>query len=179
MLERSRAMGSVMPIVSDGTSQSWLTGSAGADVSSYAKGLGTDFGGLSGLLFGGGRASGGPTSGGKLYEVAEGGAPELFRTGSRTFLLSGQDGFVSPASSAPPTVTASSSSSPVTVNVINNQSGAVAATVQQSIGSNGMPSIDIVIDAVEKRIAGNVNRGQGALSSALRARFGLNPAVNV
>lgn len=50
-----------------------------------------------GLSFGGGRASGGSTVGGTLYEVAEGGRPELYQSGGRTYLLSGQNGNVVPA----------------------------------------------------------------------------------
>ena len=52
---------------------------------------------LNGFTFGGGRASGGPTTAGTLYEVAEGGMPELYHVGSRTYLLSGQNGVVQPA----------------------------------------------------------------------------------
>lgn len=48
-------------------------------------------------FFGGGRASGGPTSPGKMYEVNEGGVPELLEYGGRNFLLSGKgSGYVRP-----------------------------------------------------------------------------------
>lgn len=48
-------------------------------------------------FFGGGRANGGPTSPGKMYEVNERGAPELLEYGGRQFLLSGkQPGYVHP-----------------------------------------------------------------------------------
>ena len=48
-------------------------------------------------FFGGGRATGGPTQAGKMYEVNETGVPELFDYGGRQFLLSGkQPGYVHP-----------------------------------------------------------------------------------
>lgn len=40
---------------------------------------------------GGGRASGGPVAGNRIYEVTEGGDPEMLRIGSRNFLLMGQN----------------------------------------------------------------------------------------
>ncbi len=51
--------------------------------------------------FGGGRAKGGPVRGSTLYEVGEGGKPELFNDGSgRTYLIPGNDGRVIPAAPA-------------------------------------------------------------------------------
>lgn len=46
----------------------------------------------------GGRAGGGPVAGGSLYEVAEGGKPEILNAGGHTYLLMGpQGGTVEPA----------------------------------------------------------------------------------
>lgn len=51
--------------------------------------------------FGGGRASGGPVSAGRLYEVNEHAGPgELLRVGSRQYLMPRQDGHVVPQSQA-------------------------------------------------------------------------------
>jgi len=47
--------------------------------------------------FGGGRASGGPVAGGRLYEVAEQGRAELLEMAGRTYLIPGSDGTVVPA----------------------------------------------------------------------------------
>lgn len=47
---------------------------------------------------GGGRALGGPVDPGRMYEVTEGGIPELLRQGNRTFLLPGSQGTVIPSS---------------------------------------------------------------------------------
>jgi len=46
-------------------------------------------GGLLGSLFGGGKASGGPVSAGRIYEVAERG-PEILQMGNRQFLMMGE-----------------------------------------------------------------------------------------
>src|SRR5690606_12471737 len=64
-------------------------------------GAGGWVGAIAGLFkgFGGGRALGGPVDGSKLYEVAEGGNPELLKQGNRTFLIPGSDGTVIPATS--------------------------------------------------------------------------------
>lgn len=56
---------------------------------------------LIGSLFGGGRASGGPVSGNKLYEVGENGRPELFQQGGRTYLIPGNSGVVNPIAPTP------------------------------------------------------------------------------
>jgi len=53
---------------------------------------------VEGFGFGGGRARGGSVSGSKFYEVVEDGAPELFKTGGRTFMIPGADGEVVPTS---------------------------------------------------------------------------------
>lgn len=47
---------------------------------------------------GGKRAQGGPVAGGSLYEVGEGGKAELLHMGGRSYLIPGQNGFVTPAS---------------------------------------------------------------------------------
>lgn len=68
-----------------------LTGNA-----SSGSGLG------SGILaaFGGGRAIGGPVSAGRVYQVNERGAPEIYTAGGKQFLLAPRDGRVTPATAA-------------------------------------------------------------------------------
>lgn len=57
-------------------------------------------GGLFSGLFGGGRATGGPVSAGKLYEVNERGRSELLNVGGRQYLMAGQNGSVTPSAGA-------------------------------------------------------------------------------
>lgn len=54
---------------------------------------------LFGSLFGGGRASGGPVSGNRIYEVGEGNRPELLNSGGRKYLIPGNNGQVTPMGS--------------------------------------------------------------------------------
>lgn len=56
---------------------------------------GIDLAGIIGSFFGGGRASGGPVRGNKLYEVGERG-PELLQMGGRNYMIPGRDGYVQP-----------------------------------------------------------------------------------
>ncbi|MEJ7807150.1 MAG: hypothetical protein WKG03_14655, partial [Telluria sp.] len=48
--------------------------------------------------YGGGRAFGGPVKKNTLYEVGEGGMPEMLASGGKTFLIPGNDGAVIPSS---------------------------------------------------------------------------------
>lgn len=129
--------------------------------------------------FGGGRATGGPTAGGTMYEVAERG-PEIYQSGGRTYLLSGQDGYVSPAGAGGGARVASAApGGGLVVNIINNQGDKVQASATESKGPGGGRQLDILIDSIEQKIAGNVARGQGPMSSALSSRYGLNKGQNL
>ena len=135
-----------------------------------------------GFSFGGGRASGGPTMAGTLYEVAEGGAPELYHVGARTYLLSGQNGFVEPAGAGGgrggAAAGVAAGGGPMTVNIYNSQSDKVEATAQQSRDKNGLPQIDIMIDSIKKSIASDISQGRGPVTGAIAGRFGLNKGAN-
>lgn len=77
-----------------------FAGSYGAEGTNSTSSIGTDSSGgsINFISHVGGRASGGPVSAGSMYEVAEGGRPELLNTGGRTFLMMGsQGGDVTPA----------------------------------------------------------------------------------
>lgn len=53
------------------------------------------------MVFGGGRAAGGPVRSDRLYEVGEGGRAELLDMGGRQYLIPGSSGRVIPAGSGP------------------------------------------------------------------------------
>lgn len=95
---------------SGGALSSVATSGAAAGATSVSNGLGMDLGNV-GVSFPG-RASGGPTVGGQMYEVAERG-PELYRKGNRTFLIDGEGGNISP-------MTAGSSDGGVNLNLTLN-----------------------------------------------------------
>ncbi|WP_414489113.1 phage tail tape measure C-terminal domain-containing protein [Stenotrophomonas maltophilia] len=76
--------------------------------------------------FGGGRANGGPVRGSTLYEVGEGGRPELFNDGrGRTYLIPGNDGQVIPAAPSGSAGATAGTAVPaqVNVNVVVNSDG--------------------------------------------------------
>lgn len=116
-----------------------------------------------------GRAGGGSTSGGSIYEVAEGGRPELFQSGGRTYLLSGQDGHVTPASrgNAAANASASAGDIEVQINITNNGQAVQAQQTGQRMDGKKM-IVDMVLQAVQSDIA----KG-GGTAQAMQQRFGL------
>lgn len=119
-------------------------------------------------LFGGGRAIGGPVSGGRIYEVAEGGRPELLMQGGKTYLIPGSNGRVVPPSSGGGGAPAAAASPGVEVKIINN-SGA-PARAQESTGADGRKLLEVIIGEVDRRISTN-----GSTGKAIGQRFGLAP----
>ncbi|PJL44753.1 phage tail length tape measure family protein [Stenotrophomonas maltophilia] len=86
--------------------------------------------------FGGGRAKGGPVRGSTLYEVGEGGRPELFNDGrGRTYLIPGNDGQVIPAAAGGGSAGAAGASGPaqINVNVVVNSDGSTEADGDTSL----------------------------------------------
>ncbi|HFT6991915.1 TPA: phage tail tape measure protein [Stenotrophomonas maltophilia] len=79
--------------------------------------------------YGGGRANGGPVRGSTLYEVGEGGRPELFNDGrGRTYLIPGNDGQVIPAAAAGGAgAAAGSGPAQINVSVVVNSDGSTEA----------------------------------------------------
>lgn len=94
-------MDSIAEMITRAIAEKWISnlfGPMGSD------GAGTSGGGflasLLGGLFGGGRAIGGPVSAGRVYQVNERGAPEIYTAGGKQFLLAPRDGRVTPATAA-------------------------------------------------------------------------------
>lgn len=78
--------------------------------------------------FGGGRAKGGPVRGSTLYEVGEGGRPELFNDGrGRTYLIPGNDGQVIPAAASGAGAAAAGGPAQISVSVVVNSDGSTEA----------------------------------------------------
>ena len=63
----------------------------------------------------------------------------------------------------------------ISVNVINNASSDVKASVSKSNQGNGKFSLDIMIEKIESSISKNISKGTG-LAPVLERRYGLNPA---
>lgn len=124
-------------------------------------------GGWLSSLFGGGRAAGGPVSGSRLYEVGEGGSPELFQQGGRTYLIPGNDGRVIPATAGLTAPEAGEGGGATYVNVVNN-SGQPAQVTERMDGMNKI--VDVIVGEVDRRITRN-----GSTGKAIGQRFGLQP----
>lgn len=115
-------------------------------------------------LFGGGRASGGEVSPGKMYEVAEEGIPELLNIGNRTFLMTGSQGghVVPPAAmgsgAGGGTAPQSGGASEIRVTIENKgtEKHVVSATPRFDI--HGMV-VSIVLDDLESN--GPINQAMG------------------
>ncbi|ENM0054921.1 hypothetical protein AB6M49_003135 [Stenotrophomonas maltophilia] len=74
----------------------WASGYSGAG-SSWINELGSAIGSMAG-----GRAGGGPVAAGSMYRVGEGGRPELFDQGGKTYLIPGDAGSVRPITAGMP-----------------------------------------------------------------------------
>ena len=121
-----------------------------------------------GSLFGGGRASGGGVSGGRLYQVGEGGDPELFKQNGRTYLIPGDTGHVTPASVLGG---GTAGGTDVQVQINNYGSGRVEQREERTRGADGRELRRMVVDIMADDIAGG-----GRSAAAIRGRFGLGGA---
>ncbi len=74
----------------------WASGYSGAGAG-WINALGSAIGASAG-----GRAGGGPVAGGSMYRVGEGGRPELFDQGGKTYLIPGDAGSVRPITAGMP-----------------------------------------------------------------------------
>lgn len=149
----------------------WFGGGLNVDTS----GVGTNTTGGQ-LPTAGGRAEGGPTQRGKLYEVNEKGDPELISVGRKTYLMMGaNDGMVTPASRNTAGRAAEASSSAgrggdVILNVTHNGQDKPKVTQSSRQTSQGTV-IDLMIDT----LVNDINSG-GRTHDALQRRYGLNSA---
>lgn len=125
-------------------------------------GAGTFSGGSGGSLFGGGRRNGGPVSSGSIYEVNEGGAPEMLQQNGRQYLLPGANGNVVPFAPS-----GGGNGGGVEVNVYAPEGSSVQTQERQN--SNGGKSIDVMID---EATAQNINTPGSRTSRAMQQKFG-------
>jgi TP901 family phage tail tape measure protein len=132
-------------------------------------GTGNGDGVLGGLFnFGGGREFGGPVKGNTLYEVIEGGKPELLEQNGKTYLMPGSDGHVIPATALAMTGTASTPSVPQ-----SSQTSYGAQTINIDMG--GVIIGDISgSDLDTGQIVAEADRALRASEDRLRDEFSVN-----
>lgn len=144
--------------------------SSAASVSQYSLSSGSSSFGLS---VGPGRAGGGEVYPNTLHPVNENG-PELLNYGGNDYLMmGGRGGYVKPLSGQAQAI-GSGGGVNLQVNVINNANAQVR-TQERRDGNGGM-TMDVIIEQIEGGLARNVQRGSGALSSAMESTYGLNRA---
>ncbi|QTK37261.1 phage tail length tape measure family protein [Xanthomonas citri] len=159
-------LGTVMGgLTGGGAGGSWTGTAAGAGSNLNFGSNAGSFAGGGWMSYGGGRANGGPVLPGSLYEVGEGGDPELFQQGGRSYLIPGNRGQVVPA--APMASGTSGAVSSETKIEINNYGGAqVQAREQRSTMPDGTELRKFIIDVV----AGDTASG-GRTAGATKSRF--------
>jgi hypothetical protein len=108
----------------------WASGYSGAG-SSWINELGSAIGSMAG-----GRAGGGPVAAGSMYRVGEGGRPELFDQGGKTYLIPGDAGSVRPITAGMPASSMSGGSAPMNqFNTTLNVTSDGTSNTQQGSGS--------------------------------------------
>lgn len=156
-----------------------LAEAAAADLA-RALGLGGQGGNLNALLgnlgsifgLGPGRAGGGPVQRGKLHPVNEMGGPgELLNAGGRQYLLAGQNGSVTPLTSALPSFFNGRNGVQVNVNV-ETLPGETAQVSQRQNGN----ALDVMVRIVKQTVRDDI-ANKGPISRDLAGTFGLNRAT--
>jgi lambda family phage tail tape measure protein len=124
-----------------------------------------------GLLagYGGGRARGGPVSDSTLYEVGEGGKPELFNDGrGRTYLIPGNDGQVIPAAPASAGGAGPAGGAPViNVSVVVNSDGSTETDADTSLMDQFGRELGQFVDTRYRQLQLRDLRSDGVLGRAL------------
>ena len=117
-------------------------------------------------LFGGGKASGGFVSPGKMYEVNERGIPELLSVGNRHFLMmAGESGKIAAATAANAGGGSLAGGVDINVNVTNNNGSQITTNTRQT--NQGM-EIDVMID---NAVASKLSTFGSASNKAIRQNY--------
>ncbi|WP_058912882.1 tape measure protein [Entomohabitans teleogrylli] len=116
-----------------------------------------------GLALAGARKNGGPVSAGSLYQVGEGGLPEIYRASTgKQYMIPGDNGRVISNKDM------QSGGMNIQINITNAATGAQVSR-QDAYEQNGTAVIDLLITDIE--------RG-GQFSGAMQSTFGLNRRAN-
>lgn len=109
----------------------WASGYSGAG-EGWVNALGSAIGSYSG-----GRAGGGPVAGNNVYRVGEGGRPELFQQGGKSYLIPGDAGSIVPATAGMPASSVGGGTGGQ-INVITNVTVTDGGAQSSSSGSNDL-----------------------------------------
>ena len=134
-------------------------------MSSYS-GKGSGWINALGGLIGGARAGGGPVAGDTIYRVGEGGRPELFQQGGKSYLIPGDAGSVRPITAGLSASGPAGGGGGMQVIINNNAPAKVTTREQQSTGVNGDVFRQLIIDVAADDMANG-----GKIAQAGRGRF--------
>lgn len=126
-----------------------------------------------GSILGGGRRHGGPVRRDRMYEVNEGGIPELLDTPQGRYLLPGSHGNVTPLAASAGGGGAMATPQ-ININVAGN-ADVESATARQN--PSGGFDIDVILRQVDSHIAGGIATGTGQTGRAMKSRYGLKEVV--
>ncbi|WP_436879557.1 tape measure protein [Escherichia coli] len=119
---------------------------------------------ISSMNYGGGRKNGGPVSAGSMYQVGEGGMPEIYRASTgKQYMIPGDNGRVISNKD----ITSSAGGGGGVVVNVNNYTTADVQTRTRS--EDGSQVIDLFINDIENG---------GPMSSTMESTYGLNRSAN-
>lgn len=154
------------------TTAAWTPAALVASIGSFGGAVAIGLGALiAAMAIGGGlagkRKNGGPVSAGSMYQVGEGGMPEIYRASTgKQYMIPGDNGSVISNRQMTSGAGGGSGGGGVVVNV-NNYTGADVQT--QTRNENGSQVIDLFIQDVETG---------GPMSSTLESTYGLSRQAN-
>lgn len=134
----------IMSVLADQTVPFWLKPAAVGTMAALA---GVQIAQINSQSYGGGKLYGGSVQSGTMYPVNENGAPELFQSGNKQYLMPNSKGEVISNKDA---TGSGSGGSMVTVNVIN-QSSNTSVTEKRSMSSDRGEIIDIIVSDINAR----------------------------
>ncbi|MGL6011133.1 MAG: hypothetical protein ACRC0J_06430, partial [Shewanella oncorhynchi] len=134
----------IMSVLADQTVPFWLKPAAVGTMAALA---GVQIAQINSQSYGGGKLYGGSVQSGTMYPVNENGAPELFQSGNKQYLMPNSKGEVISNKDA---TGSGGGGSMVTVNVIN-QSSNTSVTEKRSMSSDRGEIIDIIVSDINAR----------------------------
>lgn len=134
----------IMSVLADQTVPFWLKPAAVGTMAALA---GVQIAQINSQSYGGGKLYGGSVQSGTMYPVNENGAPELFQSGNKQYLMPNSKGEVISNKDA---TGSGGGGSMVTVNVIN-QSSNTSITEKRSMSSDRGEIIDIIVSDINAR----------------------------
>ncbi|EBO0868493.1 hypothetical protein DQ487_10260 [Salmonella enterica] len=149
------------------TASAWTPAAILSSVASFGGAVAIGVGALAGITaLSGKRKNGGPVSAGGLYQVGEGGAPEIFKASNgNQYMIPGDNGSVISNRAMNRGGSGGGGNVPIVNNYVINQSTNAQATTTSSTDGNGNVTIQTIVSDIEEG---------GAISQAISRNFATN-----